>query len=84
MHFFLLKLQIRDSILKERDTLRELLGWELTVATEETVAVMEQVIREDLDVILSWMHPAWFRMFLENRRMQEVTRKKRSNFIIFP
>jgi hypothetical protein len=66
------KLQIRESILNERDTLRQLLGWEMSVATKDTVAVMEQVIREDLDVILSWMHPAWFRIFLENRKMQEV------------
>ncbi|XP_021960162.2 uncharacterized protein LOC110856027 [Folsomia candida] len=63
--------KIRDSIFTERDTLRQLLGWEMSVATEDTVAVMEEVIRQDLDVILGWMHPAWFRLFLENRRMQE-------------
>jgi hypothetical protein len=44
----------------------------MEIASAETLAKMEQIIKEDLDIILRWMHPAWFRLFLENKRMQEV------------
>ncbi|CAL8071177.1 unnamed protein product [Orchesella dallaii] len=63
--------KIKDSIILERDTLRVLLGWEMKIATEKTVAKMEEIISADLDVVQGWMHSAWFRLFLENRRMQE-------------
>lgn len=65
--------QIKDSILVERDTLRALLEWEMKMATEKTIAKMEEIINQDLDVVQGWLHSAWFRLFLENRRMQEVT-----------
>lgn len=64
--------QIKNSILIERDTLRALLSWEMKIATENTIAKMEQIINADLDEVQGWMHTAWFRLFLENRRMQEV------------
>lgn len=44
----------------------------MSVATEETIAKMEEIINVDLDEVQGWMHTAWFRLFLENRRMQEV------------
>jgi len=63
--------RIKDSIIIERDTLRTLLSWEMKMATENTIAKMEQLIKADLDEVQGWMHSAWFRLFLENRRMQE-------------
>jgi len=57
----------------ERDYLRDLLEWETKLATEQTVAEMERIIAEDLNYIFKCIiHPAWFTLVLENRKLEEV------------
>jgi chromosome segregation ATPase len=62
---------VQKSILRERDDLRDLLGWETKLATQKTVEEMERIIAEDIDHVLQWMNPAWFRLVLENRKLVE-------------
>jgi len=66
---------MREAVLLERDNLREMLGWETNLATSETVKEMETIIAKDLDEIVGWLHPAWFRLVMENRKMEEERRR---------
>jgi len=62
---------IKDSVLNERDYLRDLLDWETKIATEQTIKEMERIISEDINHVLNWMHEAWYYVVLENRKLKE-------------
>lgn len=63
--------EVRDSILLERDSLRHLLAWETKIATDQIVKEMEQIIAADVQYVLSFVHPAWYRLVLENQKLMK-------------
>ena len=52
--------------------MRALLSWETKIATQKTVEEMERIIAEDIDHVLQYLNPVWFRLVLENRKLVEV------------